>query len=159
MENYYYDNLKEISLSRGNGRNLFDEQARKQHEETESPQDIIILENDWKPLAEQLQPSLLSDNNSLESTDSNTFFGINDSDHHSLMNAIEFSEFCTNFTTDIPSDTIKMPCNSEKGTSKSSKKFKQKICSNCNTTSSPAWRRGQKKELLCNGCGLYFVLL
>lgn len=36
------------------------------------------------------------------------------------------------------------------------RKPKQRICSNCQTTSTPSWRRGGKgKTLLCNACGLY----
>lgn len=36
------------------------------------------------------------------------------------------------------------------------RKAKQRICSNCSTTSTPSWRRGnQGKSLLCNACGLY----
>lgn len=36
------------------------------------------------------------------------------------------------------------------------RKAKQRICSNCNTTSTPSWRRGENgKSLLCNACGLY----
>lgn len=36
------------------------------------------------------------------------------------------------------------------------RKAKQRICSNCSTTSTPSWRRGENgKSLLCNACGLY----
>lgn len=36
------------------------------------------------------------------------------------------------------------------------RKAKKRICSNCSTTSTPSWRRGdQGKSLLCNACGLY----
>lgn len=36
------------------------------------------------------------------------------------------------------------------------RKPKQRICSNCQTTNTPSWRRGvQGKTLLCNACGLY----
>ncbi|ELA42319.1 uncharacterized protein VICG_00719 [Vittaforma corneae ATCC 50505] len=36
------------------------------------------------------------------------------------------------------------------------KKAKQRVCSNCQTTSTPSWRRsGNGKTLLCNACGLY----
>ncbi|KAL6122510.1 asd-4 [Nucleospora cyclopteri] len=39
------------------------------------------------------------------------------------------------------------------------RKPKQRICSNCNTTSTPSWRRGgSDKTLLCNACGLYLKL-
>lgn len=36
------------------------------------------------------------------------------------------------------------------------KKSKQRVCSNCQTTNTPSWRRGGNgKTLLCNACGLY----
>lgn len=36
------------------------------------------------------------------------------------------------------------------------RKSKQRICSNCQTTTTPSWRRGVNgKTLLCNACGLY----
>lgn len=36
------------------------------------------------------------------------------------------------------------------------RKSKQRVCSNCQTTSTPSWRRGSNgKALLCNACGLY----
>ena len=36
------------------------------------------------------------------------------------------------------------------------RKAKQRVCSNCSTTSTPSWRRGENgKSLLCNACGLY----
>lgn len=36
------------------------------------------------------------------------------------------------------------------------RKAKQRVCSNCQTTSTPSWRRGGNgKILLCNACGLY----
>lgn len=36
------------------------------------------------------------------------------------------------------------------------KKSKNRICSNCQTTTTPSWRRGPNgKSLLCNACGLY----
>lgn len=36
------------------------------------------------------------------------------------------------------------------------RKPKQRVCSNCQTTSTPSWRRGGNgKTLLCNACGLY----
>ncbi|ORD94830.1 ASD4 [Enterospora canceri] len=39
------------------------------------------------------------------------------------------------------------------------KKSKQRICSNCKTTSTPSWRRGGNgRVLLCNACGLYLKL-
>lgn len=49
-------------------------------------------------------------------------------------------------------DAIEMP----KITRELKRKAKQRICSNCSTTSTPSWRRGdQGKTLLCNACGLY----
>ncbi|EED44509.1 GATA Zn-finger-containing transcription factor [Enterocytozoon bieneusi H348] len=39
------------------------------------------------------------------------------------------------------------------------RKSKQRICSNCETTTTPSWRRGgNEKLLLCNACGLYLKL-
>lgn len=36
------------------------------------------------------------------------------------------------------------------------RKAKQRICTNCQTTNTPSWRRGGNgKTLLCNACGLY----
>lgn len=36
------------------------------------------------------------------------------------------------------------------------KKNKQRVCTNCQTTNTPSWRRGNNgKILLCNACGLY----
>lgn len=36
------------------------------------------------------------------------------------------------------------------------RKAKQRVCTNCQTTSTPSWRRGGNgKILLCNACGLY----
>lgn len=36
------------------------------------------------------------------------------------------------------------------------KRSKQRVCSNCQTTNTPSWRRGGNgKTLLCNACGLY----
>ncbi|KAM0681518.1 hypothetical protein GINT2_000030 [Glugoides intestinalis] len=36
------------------------------------------------------------------------------------------------------------------------RKSKQRICTNCQTTNTPSWRRGGNgKTLLCNACGLY----
>lgn len=35
---------------------------------------------------------------------------------------------------------------------------KRPICSNCETTSTPLWRRSANDELLCNACGLYAKL-
>ncbi|KAI9272803.1 hypothetical protein BDA99DRAFT_499232 [Phascolomyces articulosus] len=35
---------------------------------------------------------------------------------------------------------------------------KQAICSNCETTQTPLWRRSANDELLCNACGLYAKL-
>ncbi|KAI8142282.1 hypothetical protein BJV82DRAFT_714335 [Fennellomyces sp. T-0311] len=35
---------------------------------------------------------------------------------------------------------------------------KQAICSNCETTTTPLWRRSADDELLCNACGLYAKL-
>ncbi|CAO3623500.1 unnamed protein product [Cunninghamella echinulata] len=35
---------------------------------------------------------------------------------------------------------------------------KEPICSNCETTSTPLWRRSANDELLCNACGLYLKL-
>lgn len=36
------------------------------------------------------------------------------------------------------------------------RKSKYRICSNCQTTNTPSWRRGTNgKSLLCNACGLY----
>lgn len=36
------------------------------------------------------------------------------------------------------------------------RKAKQRVCSNCDTTTTPSWRRGGNgKILLCNACGLY----
>lgn len=36
------------------------------------------------------------------------------------------------------------------------RKTKQRVCSNCQTTNTPSWRRGGNgKILLCNACGLY----
>ncbi|KAI8976919.1 hypothetical protein BDB01DRAFT_801851 [Pilobolus umbonatus] len=32
------------------------------------------------------------------------------------------------------------------------------MCTNCNTTSTPLWRRSTQDELLCNACGLYLKL-
>ncbi|AFN82492.1 GATA zinc finger transcription factor 3 [Encephalitozoon romaleae SJ-2008] len=49
-------------------------------------------------------------------------------------------------------DAIEIP----KITRELKRKAKQRICSNCSTTSTPSWRRGdQGKTLLCNACGLY----
>ncbi|KAI9483151.1 MAG: hypothetical protein EXX96DRAFT_594051 [Benjaminiella poitrasii] len=36
--------------------------------------------------------------------------------------------------------------------------IKTPVCSNCQTTSTPLWRRSAKDELLCNACGLYLKL-
>lgn len=30
------------------------------------------------------------------------------------------------------------------------------ICTHCNSTKSPLWRRGVHAEILCNACGLYW---
>jgi GATA zinc finger len=39
------------------------------------------------------------------------------------------------------------------------RKAKQRICANCQTTTTPSWRRGGNgKTLLCNACGLYMKL-
>ncbi|KAI7904000.1 uncharacterized protein BX663DRAFT_506051 [Cokeromyces recurvatus] len=38
------------------------------------------------------------------------------------------------------------------------KGIKTPICSNCQTTTTPLWRRSARDELLCNACGLYLKL-
>lgn len=30
------------------------------------------------------------------------------------------------------------------------------VCSHCQSTKSPLWRRGAQQEVLCNACGLYW---
>ncbi|KAK6090199.1 hypothetical protein P3W45_000747 [Vairimorpha bombi] len=48
------------------------------------------------------------------------------------------------------------PYNNYKIPRETKRKAKQRICSNCSTTSTPSWRRGENgKSLLCNACGLY----
>lgn len=43
-----------------------------------------------------------------------------------------------------------------KGQRDQKRKTKHRICSNCQTTTTPSWRRGaNSKNLLCNACGLY----
>ncbi|KAI7865066.1 hypothetical protein BDF14DRAFT_1098170 [Spinellus fusiger] len=36
-----------------------------------------------------------------------------------------------------------------------SEEYDQPVCTNCNATSTPLWRRSPINELLCNACGLY----
>lgn len=46
-----------------------------------------------------------------------------------------------------------MPLKSARDTKR---KTKHRVCSNCQTTNTPSWRRGTNgKNLLCNACGLY----
>lgn len=43
-----------------------------------------------------------------------------------------------------------------KGPREPKRKTKHRVCSNCQTTNTPSWRRGLNgKNLLCNACGLY----
>lgn len=65
----------------------------------------------------------------------------------------EFNEKNTRFTASILNYGI---MGVPKMAKELKRKAKQRICSNCSTTSTPSWRRGNHgKSLLCNACGLY----
>ncbi len=53
-----------------------------------------------------------------------------------------------------PENRVYNPKDNKENSNK--KKNKQRVCTNCQTTSTPSWRRGSNgKILLCNACGLY----
>ncbi|KAI8093566.1 uncharacterized protein BX664DRAFT_329987 [Halteromyces radiatus] len=116
----------------------------------------------FEDLFSMYYPSNNNNNNNITTTttpppmsvSTTTPMNINRFDHHSSPSSPS-SSVCSNTSTDMPSSTSKstLPTVNQKMSSQGKTQ-----CSNCNTQTTPLWRRNAQGQPLCNACGLFLKL-